>query len=139
MALANSLIGSTNTNLVVVPAGKQYAILTLMVCNTAAEDPTGSNDSKFDLHFVPQGQSIGAVNQDLSQGVPFTTRSFGPMPAQRGFGGNAGKRAFVGGLLNNQTGIGGIATSLGTGIALRSSIETANALEQQRLKLAAAA
>ncbi len=34
-----------------------------MVCNTAAEDPTGSNDSKFDLHFVPQGQSIGAVNQ----------------------------------------------------------------------------
>ena len=63
MALANSLIGSTNTNLVVVPAGKQYAILTLMVCNTAAEDPTGSNDSKFDLHFVPQGQSIGAVNQ----------------------------------------------------------------------------
>ena len=49
MALANSLIGSTNTNLVVVPAGKQYAILTLMVCNTAAEDPTGSNDSKFDL------------------------------------------------------------------------------------------
>ena len=49
MALANSLIGSTNTNLVVVPAGKQYAILTLMVCNTAAEDPTGSNDSKFDF------------------------------------------------------------------------------------------
>ena len=43
MALANSLIGSTNTNIVVVPSGKQYAILTLMVCNTAAEDPTGSN------------------------------------------------------------------------------------------------
>ena len=43
MALANSLIGSTNTNLVVVSAGKQYAILTLMVCNTAWQKiPTDS-------------------------------------------------------------------------------------------------
>ena len=62
MALANSLIGSTNTNLVVVPAGKQYAILTLMVCNTAAEDPTGSNDSKFDLHFRERRKSKNCQN-----------------------------------------------------------------------------
>jgi len=67
MALANSLIGSTNTNLVVVPAGKQYAILTLMVCNTAAEDPTGSNDSKFDLHFVPNGQAKGNADPNSNQ------------------------------------------------------------------------
>ena len=53
MAIANLLIDGTNQSIVTVPAGKQYAILTLIVCNTLAEDPTGANDKLFDLYIVP--------------------------------------------------------------------------------------
>ena len=35
------------------PASTQYAILTLVVCNTAAEDLSGANDATFDLYIVP--------------------------------------------------------------------------------------
>ena len=44
MAIANTLIDGTQNAIVTVPAGKQYAILSLVVCNTAAEALNGSND-----------------------------------------------------------------------------------------------
>jgi len=62
MAIANSLIGTTNTTLLTVPTGKQYAITTLMVCNNGNYDSGGSNDCAFDLHIIPDGQSIGPNN-----------------------------------------------------------------------------
>jgi len=62
MAIANVRIGTTNTTLLTVPAGKQYAITTLMVCNVANYDSGGTNDCTFDLHIIPDGQSIGPQN-----------------------------------------------------------------------------
>ena len=62
MAIANALIGTTNTTLLTVPAGKQYAITTLMVCNNGNYDSGGANDCAFDLHIVPDGQAIGNSN-----------------------------------------------------------------------------
>mgnify|MGYP003347815328 CR=1 FL=1 len=63
MAIVNGKINQTDTVLLTVPAGLRYAITTILICNTASADTGGSNDTTFDLHFVPQGQSIGAVNQ----------------------------------------------------------------------------
>lgn len=62
MAIANARIGTTNTTLLTVPTGKQYAITTLMICNVANYDSGGSNDCTFDLHIIPDGQSIGNDN-----------------------------------------------------------------------------
>ena len=60
MAIANRLIDSGQTTLLTVPAGEQYAILTLIVCNTAVADNTGANDSSFTLYFVPADNSDGS-------------------------------------------------------------------------------
>ena len=56
MAIANLLIDGTTQS--IVTAGKQYAILTLVVCNTLAEDPTGANDKLFDPYIVPSSKPI---------------------------------------------------------------------------------
>ena len=68
MAIANLLIDGTNQSIVTVPARKQYAILTLVVCNTLAEDPTGANDKLFDLYIVPAVASpIGGIHRLVPQ------------------------------------------------------------------------
>lgn len=61
MAIANILIDNTQQAIVTVPADKQYAILSLVVCNTAAADNTGANDSGFNLYFVPANVSQGSI------------------------------------------------------------------------------
>tara|TARA_B100000902_G_scaffold354362_1_gene366450 strand:+ start:1304 stop:1636 length:333 start_codon:yes stop_codon:yes gene_type:complete len=63
MAIANTQVQLTDTTLLTVPAGKTFAITTLIVCNTATYDVSGSNDTSFDLHFVKSGQAKGAQNQ----------------------------------------------------------------------------
>lgn len=97
------------------------------------------NEYKRDLDKLTKSsiRAKDVVSQDLSQGVPFTTRSFGPMPAPaptRGFRGNTGIRAGLGTMAAGGD-VAGIARTLGAGIALREIVETASALEQQRLKL----
>ena len=62
MAIANSLIGTTNTTILTVPAGKQYAITTLMVCNNGNYDSGGANDCAFDLHILTDGQTVSNSN-----------------------------------------------------------------------------
>jgi hypothetical protein len=64
MAIANALITNTDTELLVVPAGKRYAITTILVCNTWTPNPGHEEDGQtnFDLHFVPDGQAKGNVN-----------------------------------------------------------------------------
>lgn len=62
MAIANTLIGTTNTTILTVPAGKQYAITTLLVCNNGNYDSGGANDSTFKMYIVPDGQAIGNGN-----------------------------------------------------------------------------
>lgn len=59
MAITNGKINLADTTLLTVPAGKRYAITTIMVCNTQPEDTGGANDTTFDLHLIPNGQTKG--------------------------------------------------------------------------------
>lgn len=59
MAITNGKINLTDTTLLTVPAGKRYAVTTLLVCNTQPEDTGGANDTTFDLHLVKSGQAKG--------------------------------------------------------------------------------
>ena len=51
MAINNALILDTDTTILSVPAGKKYAITTLLVCNYAGTIST-VNDSSFDMHVI---------------------------------------------------------------------------------------
>lgn len=62
MAIANAKVLATNTTLLTVPVGKQYAITTLLVCNNGNYDSGGANDSTFKMYIVPDGQAIGNDN-----------------------------------------------------------------------------
>lgn len=61
MAIYNSQFGVDPVTLLDVPAGKQYAILTVLVCNTAIPDPLQpeANVTNFDMYLVPNGSSKG--------------------------------------------------------------------------------
>lgn len=67
MAIAQATIGATDTVVLTVPANKSYAITTIMVCNTAAYDAAGTNDSSFDLHFVQQSQPKSSTNMVVKE------------------------------------------------------------------------
>ena len=67
MAIVNGQINLADTTLLTVPAGKRYAITTIMVCNTQPEDTGGNNDTMFDLHLVPSGQTRGTQNPNANQ------------------------------------------------------------------------
>lgn len=69
MAIQNANIQTVDTEILLVPGGKKYAITTILVCNNAADDGTGTNDSKFDMHVIPSGESKTTSNlviNDLS-------------------------------------------------------------------------
>lgn len=79
MAINSALIGTTDTNLLVVPAGKSYAITTIMVCNYYTPNPSNPDEGKtnFDMHFIQSGQPRGndniIINQlELPAGETFT-------------------------------------------------------------------
>jgi hypothetical protein len=67
MAIINGKIELSDTTLLTVPAGKRYAITTIMVCNTQPEDTGGGNDTMFDLHLVPSGQTKGTDDPNANQ------------------------------------------------------------------------
>lgn len=52
MAIATSQLTVAQLDVVTVPAGKQYAILNILVCNNSGSAAT------FDLHFIPDGDSL---------------------------------------------------------------------------------
>lgn len=52
MAIATSQLTVAQLDAVTVPAGKQYAILNILVCNNSGSAAT------FDLHFIPSGDSL---------------------------------------------------------------------------------
>ena len=79
MARASTAIASTDTNLLLVPGGKSYAVLTIMVCNTEAPNPVHQEHglSNFDLHFVANGAAKSNTNMvirslELPAGETFT-------------------------------------------------------------------
>jgi hypothetical protein len=61
MAIENAQLETTRVDLLTVPAGKTYAITSIMVCNTYSPngaDPETHNAS-FDMHFIKDGQALG--------------------------------------------------------------------------------
>ena len=61
MAIYNAQVGVNPVTLLEVPSGKQYAILTVLVCNTAIPDPLqpDANITNFDMYLVPNGGTKG--------------------------------------------------------------------------------
>ena len=51
MAIVNGQLTTTDLDILVVPAGKTYAITNILVCNNDA-----TNSASFDLHLIPSGQ-----------------------------------------------------------------------------------
>jgi hypothetical protein len=66
MAVVNSAIATTDTTLITVPAEKKYALTTLLVCNTGADDGAGTNDTSVDVHVVPNGDTKSTTNLILN-------------------------------------------------------------------------
>ena len=67
MAIINGQLSIADKTHLTVPANKRYAITTIMVCNTQPADTGGSNDSQFDLHVVPSGQTKGNSDPNANQ------------------------------------------------------------------------
>lgn len=62
MAIQNVTIGNGDFLLIEPPAGKRYAVLTIMVCNTS-----DSADADFTMHFVPNGGPTNTSTMVVNQ------------------------------------------------------------------------
>mgnify|MGYP001097283287 CR=1 FL=1 len=74
MAIINEMLGDGDTTILTVPAGKQYAVLTILLCNTS-----DISASDFTMYFVPgdgvSGPSVGTMvvnSMPLSAAETFT-------------------------------------------------------------------
>lgn len=56
MAIENAQLTTTQLDLLTVPAGKSYAITTVMVCNTDTADSGAS--ANFDMHLIKSGGAL---------------------------------------------------------------------------------
>jgi hypothetical protein len=65
MAIQSANILEIDTIILEVPAGKKFAITTLLVCNYASTSST-VNDSSFDMHVVAQGGVKNNSNKILN-------------------------------------------------------------------------
>ena len=79
MAIESSFIETTGTDLVTVPSGENWAITTIIICNTFAIDPTDDQAGKtsFDLHLLQDGATATDTNRvinglELQAGETFT-------------------------------------------------------------------
>ena len=66
MAIVNATIATTDTTLLTVPAGKKYALTTLLICNNGVNDGSGVNDTQVDVHVIPNGQSKSDANRIIN-------------------------------------------------------------------------
>jgi len=79
MAIESSFIETTGTDLITVPSGENWAITTIIICNTFAVDPTDDQAGKtsFDLHLLQDGATATDTNRvinglELQAGETFT-------------------------------------------------------------------
>jgi hypothetical protein len=79
MAIESSFIETTGTDLVTVPSSENWAITTIIICNTFAVDPTNDQIGKtsFDLHLLQDGAVASDANRvinglELQAGETFT-------------------------------------------------------------------
>ena len=70
MAITNSSLASGNNNLLTVPAGKKYAITTVLVCNTYTPDPVDPalGEAEFDLHLITSADVVSAGSYNAAIG-----------------------------------------------------------------------
>jgi len=68
MAINNVAVANTDTELLVVPAGKRYAITNILVCNVYPEEPVDTDEgiTNFDLHLVKNGEPKADVNKVIN-------------------------------------------------------------------------
>ena len=67
MAIAQALLVATDVTVLEVPAGKSYAITTIMVVNHAGFDAAGTNDTSFDLHFEKDTEAKSNTNMVVKE------------------------------------------------------------------------
>lgn len=79
MAIKSSFIETTGTDLVTVPSSENWAITTIIICNTFTVDPANDQLGKtsFDLHLLQDGAVAGDANRvinglELQAGETFT-------------------------------------------------------------------
>ncbi len=77
MALAQARIKNTDTTVLTVPAGKRYAITTIMVCNVADPKDSTVSFAEFDMHLSKFGDTANQTNKvintlELPAGETFT-------------------------------------------------------------------
>lgn len=68
MAIQSVAVSSVQTTLLTVPADIQYAILTILVCNTALPNPLHEEDglTNFDMHLVKASEPVSDTNLVLN-------------------------------------------------------------------------
>jgi len=69
MAITNIQVENVNTNLLLVPAEKRYAVTAIMICNTETPDPADENAGtvSIDMHFIPAGKPKSTLNMVLNE------------------------------------------------------------------------
>lgn len=62
MAIQSSRLADGNTTLLTIPSGKEYAITTIIFCNTYNPNPLDRDDGEanFDLHLINEAEIISA-------------------------------------------------------------------------------
>jgi hypothetical protein len=65
MAILSTNILETDTTILEVPAGKKFAITTLLVCNYSAT-ASSVNNSSFDMHVIVDGGVKSNANKVLN-------------------------------------------------------------------------
>jgi hypothetical protein len=68
MAIQCTQIGGGYTDILTVPAGKSWAVTTMLFCNTALPQDiyTDAGDTYLDLHLCKSGVAAGDGNQVLN-------------------------------------------------------------------------
>jgi hypothetical protein len=68
MAITNKQLEIVNTDLLLVPAEKRYAVTAIMICNTENPDPLDENAGtvSLDMHFIPTGEPKSTLNMVLN-------------------------------------------------------------------------
>ena len=88
MAINNVLILDTDTTVLSVPAGKKYAITTLLVCNYAGTTSI-ANDSSFNMHVIKGSGGVKGNDNLILNSIE--------MPAQETFTFNVERLILEGG------------------------------------------
>lgn len=65
MSIQSANILDTDTVILEVPAGRTYAVTTLLICNYA-ENEDEANNSSFDMHIIRSGNIKSNVNKVLN-------------------------------------------------------------------------